>query len=485
MAWREIAEIVLVLQFVAATATAAGILLDRRMRASSAMSWLLFILAVPFVGIGFYLIVGRPWLSKRRRERQRRIREGIYERLEVPMSVKVSAVREALARMPEGTRSLAILAGGISGHAPVGGNEVEYFADTPELMERLAADIDEAKRHVHLCFYIALDDEGGLPVMEAMMRAARRGVEVRFLVDAIGSRAFLKGPTPARLREAGVRVVAALPAGLLRAFFERIDLRNHRKVVVIDDRIGYLGSHNLAAATFKVKRKYAPWVDTTCRVEGPAAQSLQRVFIEDWAAEVDEEDLARFLHPVRFEQGGVAVQVVATGPTTEEGAMPQLIVTCLALARREVVLTTPYFVPDEATMTALRAAAGRGVRVKLVVPEYNDSQLVKLASRSFFQRLLDGGIELMQFRGGMLHAKTIAIDDRIALISSANLDRRSFEINFEASLLLYDRDATLALNRVQQAYIERSRRIDKAEFEARPWWNRLIENACGLASPLL
>lgn len=485
MGVRDVIDLLVIAQFILALVAAVGILLERKMRSASAMSWLLFILAVPFLGIGFYLIVGKPWLSSRRQKRHKAIRARIADALALPAAVKVSTVRETLASLPEGSRSLAILAGGISGHPPVAGNQIEFFADTPEFMERLAADIEAATDHVHVLFYIALDDEGGRPVMEAMRRAAERGVEVRFLVDAIGSRTFLKSPFVRELRTAGVRVVAALPAGLVRALFERIDLRNHRKIVVIDGRIAYLGSHNLAAATFKVKKRFAPWVDTTCRLEGPVAQSLQRVFLEDWAAETDDEGLVRFLAPIRSAKDGATVQVVATGPTSEEGAMPQLLVTLLSQARRSVVLTTPYFIPDDATLTSLRAAAGRGVRVTLVLPEHNDSYLVRLASRSFFLRLLDAGIELLQFRGGMLHAKTIVVDDRLALITSANLDRRSFEINFEASLLLYDRDASRALARVQQAYLDRSHRIDRAGFEARPAWHRVIENAAGLASPLL
>ncbi len=485
MNWVLIAEGLALLQIAAAVATGLAVLLDRRMRASSAMSWLLLVFVVPGFGVVLYLLAGKPWMSHGRRHRHALLRKRLANEMCERMAVRVTGVRAALARMPDGTRSLAILAGQISGHPPFAGNEVEFEADTPDLMDRLVGDIDRATDHVHILFYIALDDEGGRPVMEAMMRAAKRGIQVRFMADAIGSRTFLKSPTRRKLEAAGVRVVPALPGGVLRAFFERIDLRNHRKIVVIDNRIGYIGSHNLASATFKVKRRFAPWVDATCRIEGLAVQSLQRVFIEDWWAETEEDGLGRFIDSPQPVEGGVVAQVVATGPTSEENSMPQVIATCVHLAQRELVLTTPYFVPDEATLLAIITAAKRGVRVVLVVPEHNDSTLVKLASRSFFQRLLDSGVELLEFRGGMLHAKTIVVDGRLGVMTSSNLDRRSFEINFEVSLLLYDEAAAKALRRLQQSYIERGQAISARHWADRPWWTRLVENAVGLASPVL
>ena len=481
---RIIIELLVLGQIAAAIATGVAVLIDRRFRAASATSWLIVISVLPVFGVVCYWLVGKPWLSTRRLRQHERRRQQFASRTTVSMALRNRSVRESLGRMPEGTRGLAVLAGGVSGFAPVGGNELEFFADTPELMERIASDIDGAKEHVHALFYIAIDDDGGRPVMEAMIRAARRGVKVRFLIDAIGSRPFARSPTRARLEDAGVQVVEALSAGLLRAFFERVDLRNHRKLVVIDGNIGFIGSHNLAAATFKVKKKHALWVDATCRLVGPAANELQRVFVEDWWSET-EEPLDGLLKDHESGQGSVLAQVVATGPMSDEGAMPQVIVTCVHLAQRELILTTPYFVPDEPTLMSILTSARRGVNVTLVVPAKNDSLLVAVASRSFFRRLLDAGVDVREFRGGMLHSKTITVDDRLGLMTSSNLDRRSFEINFEVSLLLYDRDATEAMRGIQQSYIEHSVSISREQWLLRPWWTRAIENAVGIASPVL
>lgn len=491
MTTRLLVEILFVGQILLAFLTALQVLSDRRMRAASATSWILLIWVVPLAGCILFWLAGKPWLQHRRREMVERQRERLGARMQTAKAMRTRRVREGLGDMPVGTRGLAELACQISGMPPVAGNEVEYLTDADELFARMVEDIDAAKDHVHLLFYIAIADHSATPVMDAMARAARRGVHVRFLFDSIGSRPFRSSPKRQALVDAGVQVVEALPAGLFRALFQRIDLRNHRKIVVIDGRIGYIGSHNLAAPDFKVKQSQAHWVDATARIEGPAANELQRVFVEDWWLETEEpvEELVRpsggTAPPAAGEAASSLVQVVATGPTFDEGSMPQVIGTCLHLAQREAVLTTPYFVPDEPTMMAIITAARRGVKVTLVVPEHNDSHLVKLASESYFERLLDAGVRLLEFKGGMLHSKTMTVDDSIGLMTSANLDRRSFEINFEISLLLYDADATLAMRAIQESYMERSRPIDREAWSRRSAWQRMLCNAVGLASPVL
>ena len=484
MTTRLLLEILFIGQVVVAFLTAIQVLTDRRMRAASATSWILLIAVLPLFGCVLYWLAGKPWLQKRRREMVDRQRERLSCRMQTVRVMKAKYVRESLDDMPAGTRGLAALACQISGLPPVAGNDVEYLTDTDDLCARLIEDIDGAKDHVHVLMYIAIADRSATPVMDAMIRAAKRGIAVRLLFDSIGSRPFRRSRKRQELLDAGVQVVEALPAGLFRAIFQRIDLRNHRKMVVVDGRIGYIGSHNLAAADFKVKRSKAHWVDATARIEGPAANELQRVFVEDWWLET-EEPVEELVHPVKVSRSGSVVQVVATGPTFDEGSMPQVITTCLHLAQREIILTTPYFVPDEPTMMSLIAAARRGVSVTLVLPEHNDSYLVKLASQSYFERLLDAGVKLMEFKGGMLHSKTITIDDSVGLMTSANLDRRSFEINFEVSLLLYDADATLAMRAIQESYIDRSEPIEREVWARRSTWERLVSNAVGLASPVL
>ncbi len=481
---RILLEVLAIGQILFGILTGVAVLADRRIRAASATSWILVIAVVPFLGAALYWLAGKPWLQRRRRESIERQRAKLLDRGLTAKAIRVSAVREALGRMPVGTRGLAVLAGQISGLPPVGGNDVEFFADAQDLFVRIAEDIDRATEHVHVLFYIVIEDHASGPVFEALKRAALRGVKVRFLIDAIGSLRYWRTDSRRSLEAAGVQVVPALPAGIVRALFQRIDLRNHRKMVIIDGKLGYLGSHNLAAADFKVKRSHVMWVDASARIEGPGAVEMQRVFLEDWWLETDEW-LEETLQTAISVEGGALVQIVATGPTKEEQSMPQVIATCLHVAQRELILTTPYFVPDEPTLVSLITAARRGVKVTLAIPEHNDSHLVKFASQSFFQRILDAGVVIREFKGGMLHAKTITVDDTLSVMTSANLDRRSFEINFEVSLLLYDTVATQAMRAMQESYLEHSEPIDPVAWANRAWWHRVIENAVGLASPVL
>jgi cardiolipin synthase len=488
--WPVAAPILVALPIVLSLATLAAVLLDRRCRSQSAISWVLLVIVAPLVGPIIYWIFGKAWLS---RKREAAYVEVAAERREARLREEASGAgamrrtaRETVLRaLSPDQRLLAVQAASISGDFPVGGNDIEIFEEADDLFARMVEDIDAAEQHVHIEFYIALEDRTTAPVFAALERAALRGVACRLLLDGIGSRALLLSERHSQLRAAGVQVVEALPVGIVRRRFGRIDLRNHRKIVVIDRAIGYIGSHNLAAKDFKVKERYAPWIDATMRVAGPAANDLQKIFAEDWFLETDEELWNLIGQGVLDGHTSALAQVLGTGPATYESAMPQLILSIVHLAEEEVVLTTPYFVPDEPALASLLTAARRGVRTVLVVPEQNDSWLVKLASRKFYQRLLDAGVEIWHYRGGLLHAKTIVVDGKTSLMTSANLDRRSFELNLEASLVVYDGETSRRLRAVQEGYLARSRRISAREWHARPAWKRLVENAVGLLSPLL
>ncbi|MFM7809697.1 MAG: phospholipase D-like domain-containing protein, partial [Planctomycetota bacterium] len=287
------------------------------------------------------------------------------------------------------------------------------------------------------------------------------------------------------LEAGGVRVAEALPVTLFRLVFARLDIRNHRKLLIVDGTIAWVGSQNIADASFAPKARYAPWVDCMLRIRGPLVRELQVVFVEDWFMEHEEDlDAALAIEPA-FETDGLSAQAVATGPNFRNDAMASLLQAAVHLARGEIVLTTPYYVPDLAMQSALAVAARRGVRVHLVVPRRNDSWLVQRASRAFYDELLDAGVSIHEFTGGLLHAKTLCVDGTTSVVTSANLDRRSFEINFEMGVLVYDAGFAGRLRVLQQGYIDRSVRVDPIEWAARTLGRRLLEGAAGLLSPLL
>jgi len=457
----------------------AALVILRRTRHSSTLAWVVVIMVLPVVGALLYLLTGETRIGRRRSRRHDEIRERIQA---------ICASHWAESRYPELSRQyqpIATLAEGVGGTAPRGGNALSLFGDTDRVLDLLVEDIGRASAHCHLLFYIYLPDGSGRKLAAALMDAARRGVACRLLVDGVGSAELLSSSLARELRAAGVRLVSALPATPLRALFARLDLRNHRKLAVIDGVIGYTGSQNIADASFAPKPRFAPWVDCMVRIEGPAARDLQEVFVTDWYQDAEEplEEVLELEPPSAPD--GMTVQVIPSGPGYDNESMASLIQVGFHVAREEIVFTTPYFVPDEATVVGLCTAARRGVHTALVVPARNDSPLVSLASRSYYQSLLDAGVEIWEYTAGLLHAKTVTIDRDVAVITTANLDRRSMELNFEVSTLVFDTDFASQLRFLQRSYVEDSLRVDPWAWRERPWTRRLVQNAAGLTSPLL
>jgi cardiolipin synthase len=445
---------------------------------SSRVAWVLVILAIPALGMVAYLLFGETNIGRKRVARYRAI-GGI-----------VSDVREGEAgyeAVDPDYRHIFRAGQSISGFPPVAGNRAEVLADSNAGIDALVADMDRAERDIHLLFYIWLSDNNGTKVSDAAIRAAKRGVAVRAMADDVGSRALIRSPRWAEMEAAGVRVVRALPASnpLLHPIRGRFDLRNHRKIAVIDGRVTYCGSQNCADPEFRVKPKYAPWVDILARYEGPVVRQNQTLFAEDWMAHVDE-DLSPLLKtvPEAF-KGGFVAQAVGTGPTVRAQAMPELFEVLIHAAREELVITTPYFVPSESLQSALLAAGHRGVRTTIVFPERNDSWIVAAASRSYYPELLEAGIRVFEYRGGLLHAKTLTLDGRVCMIGSANLDRRSFDLNYENNILNQSEALTAAVRARQDVYIAASREVTAAEVAAWSAGRRLWNNAVAMFGPIL
>ena len=448
---------------------------------ASRLAWLIAILVLPVVGTLAYLLLGEARVSERRRKRY----AAIEARLPRP-----GGDPEAAQRLAQGPYAAPFaLARSVNGLPPTLGNTARLAAESNAVIDEMVADIDAALASVHLCFYIWLADTNGLKIKEALVRAAARGIKVRVLADALGSRQFLRSDHWAEMKGRGIDARIALPVGgivwtLIRG---RADLRNHRKVLILDNRVAWCGSQNLADPEFRIKARYAPWVDVMARWEGPVARHCQFLFAADWRAEKGD-DITALLTPEPVGAtvpAGIAAQVIGTGPLLAYPAMTACFAALIHSARSELVVTTPYFVPDEQLLYALISAAQRGVRTVLVLPRRNDSRIVAGASRSYYPALLAAGAEIHEFRPGLLHAKTMVIDREVALIGSANLDRRSFELNFENNVLFADPVFASELRERQNAFIAQSDRITREEVAGYGLLARLWQNFLAMLGPVL
>ena len=442
------------------------------------MAWIAVILVTSVAGMLAYVLFGEPNIGRRRLARLMAAED------KLPPAEVVG--QEGPLELPERLAVLFRVGSSISGFEPVAGNRAELMANSDAGIDRMVADIETAAETVHIVFYIWLPDGNGLKVVEALKRAAGRGVTCRAMADALGSRLLINSVHWEGMREAGVDVARALPMGFLQPLRGRVDMRNHRKIVVIDNRITYCGSQNCADPEFRIKAKYAPWVDILLRLEGPIVRQQQRVFAADWMAHRRSDNLSPLLHePLPPLGNGFPAQVIATGPTVRYSAMPEMFEALMYAARRELVVTTPYYVPDEPIQAALCASARRGVATSIIFPKRNDSWIVAAASRSYYEELLAAGVAIYEYVGGLLHAKTLTMDDDVTLIGSANIDRRSFDLNFENNILIADREVTAAVRQRQAIYLAASRPVNAevvAEWGIR---HRIWNNAVAMFGPVL
>ncbi len=445
---------------------------------TSRLAWVIVIIAAPVVGMIAYLLLGET------RIRRRRFGKVIDAQLPRP-SANEAVIRELHASPYAAPFALARTVNRVG---PAAGNRAWLAQDSNTAIDGMVADIESAREHVHLCTYIWLEDRNGLKVKEALVRAARRGVTVRALADALGSRQFIRSRHWRNLIESGVQARAALPfRNPLRLLLRgRIDLRNHRKSLIVDNRIAWVGSQNLADPEFRIKPSFAPWVDIMARFEGPVARDCQFLFVSDWMGEGGADISECLTQGSRQPPAGeVIAQVIGTGPILAYDAMPTCFSELIHSAREELVVTTPYFVPDAQLLYAFLSAARRGVRVILVFPRRNDSRFVAGASRSYYAELTKSGAEIFEFGPGLLHAKTMVVDRAVALIGSANLDRRSFELNFENNVLLASTDFARAIREQQETFIGQSRQVTAEDAADIGLPTRMWQNTLAMLSPLL
>ena len=444
------------------------------------LAWVTIISALPGVGIAAYFLFGEIRLERAKRERIREVRNQLLAAQQFAPDHSVQIVGPARAAFAAGQAT--------SGFSPRDGNRLTLLPEGDEMMDDMLAAIETAEHHVHVLFYIWLPDTTGTRMAEALCRAARRGVACRVLVDDHGARRLIRSPLWRQMEGAGVALERAAPVGnpFVALLFQRLDLRNHRKIVVVDNRLSWVGSRNCADAAFAIKPRFAPWVDLLMRLEGPGVRQQQAVFLHDWMTH-HSEDLSTLLTEdgPDPEAGSVIVQVIASGPDDVYSTPSDALRAMFYGATECIRVTTPYYVPDHALHVALCSAAERGVQVDLVLPARNDSLIVGIASESLYPDLLRAGVRIHRFEPGLIHSKIVTVDGMFGMIGTANLDHRSFDLNYENSLLFQCAEVTAALDARQASYVARAHLLDPADVANWSTLRRLRNNTVALASPLL
>ena len=459
----------------------------RRPANGVALAWLFLVAVLPFAGAVIYLLVGERRVGLRRARRIAALRSD-YARLAQHMIGKGLTNVDWDKHRPE-ARGMDRLGTTMVGVPTVAGSEGHLYSASDQILKAIAEDVDRARKSVLMEFYIWNEGGAADEVLEALIRTSKRGVSCRVLVDTLGARPWWRGPQPERLRAAGVHLQPALPVGLFQMLVSRNDLRLHRKIVVVDGKVAWTGSMNLVDPRyFKQDANVGQWVDAMVRVEGPVVISLAMTMIGDWMLET-AEPIERIIESAGLglveAKGTADVQVIPSGPGETGDGLLQMLLAVINSAREELVLTTPYFVPDDSLLRALRGAAGRGVRVDMILPEKVDSVLTRYASRSYYDELMDMGVRIHLYRKGLLHTKSMTADRRISMFGTVNLDMRSLWLNYEVALFVYGAEFAKELHALQQSYMDDCDCLAPEEWAKRPKSRRFLENLLRLISPVL
>lgn len=459
-----------------------SVLLAKRGRPQAALVWILVMMAMPYLGILAWWLIGRRYLVRPRRRHMAaavQIAQGLSERA---LAKTGSTPADFAPLLPIVRLPVDAAAGAFPALAC---NEVDVLVDAAEAYPALAQAISEARHHVHLLFYIWEADATGTRFRDLLVERARAGVEVRLLFDAVGS-PDLDEDFLAPLREAGGKAAPFLPLRLGRRM--TLNFRNHRKVVVIDGWVGFTGGINIG------DEYNDDWHDLALLLSGPVVAQLQEVFADDWLFATGENLAKRPYFGVNHgpvaaragaEDTGAVAMVLSSGPDTTHNLTHDAFFIAITEAKRRIWLVTPYFIPSPTLLVALRTAVYRGVDVRLMLPARSDVPIARLAARSYYPDALSSGVRIFEYGASVLHAKMLLFDDDLVMLGSANLDTRSFRLNFEAGCFVASQPVNAAMAALFERDMADSHEVTPAELEGRPWHAAVIESAAHLFSPLL
>lgn len=464
-----------------AVITLAVIIFMENRHPSSTVAWILVLALVPVVGFIFYMLFGQNY-----RKRRRYARKAVQDRQGYAFIDNESLTRreQVFATFNPDERQLLRLTSRLSKSPISFGSDTRILNNGEETFSALITELNQAQHHIHMEYYIYRDDDIGRSLKRILIDKAAAGVKVRFMVDAVGSM-HLPKTFLADLRNAGVEV-AVFGAVKFPLFSNRVNYRNHRKIVVVDGNVAFIGGLNVGDEYLSRSKTYGFWRDTHMIVRGEAVKTMQIIFLQDWCHTTgcklyDPE----YLTPQSTESASGAVQMIASGPDQEFKTMKNVFFSMLTSAKKSIWIATPYFIPDEDIFTALRVAALSGVDVKLLFPAKPDKWLPFLASHSYFPGLMEAGVRIYEYEKGFLHSKLIIVDGMMATIGTANMDMRSFHLNFEVNALLMRTESVQQLVEEFELDLQSAAPIIEEQFARKKVFTRFLESAARLFSPLL
>ncbi|MFD2117518.1 cardiolipin synthase [Paenibacillus yanchengensis] len=460
------------------------IFLERR-NVTATWSWVLILFFIPVLGFILYLVLGQKLkkrkLTKLLGDHRIIIQSAIENQAEQMQSNQMEYADPSTATY----RDILYMNLMTSQAIYTSDNEVDIFIDGNEKFDALISDIETATHHIHLIYYIVRDDALGRRLMHVLTEKAKQGLEIKFLYDHIGSSRLTKRFF-AQFLEAGGEAVAFFPSRIPYLNL-KINYRNHRKLVVIDGRVGYIGGFNIGDEYLGLNKNLGYWRDTHLKIMGHAVLQMQAQFLMDWnlATNSTLELIEPYFPVANYSGNGIGMQLVSSGPDSEYQQIKNAFIKLIYSARETIAFQTPYFIPDESFMTALRIAAKCGVDVKIMLPNKPDHFFVYWASNSYLGALLDVGIKVYLYENGFLHAKTLVVDGKVASVGTANLDIRSFKLNFEINAFIYDTRTAVKLMDIFEQDKEKSTELTKEMYEQRSVANRFKESISRLLSPIL
>jgi cardiolipin synthase A/B len=448
------------------------------------VSWIMILILVPVLGVIFYFFFGQDYRKKK-----------IFSRKGLKSSERMMILEGKLLNQlrgnspaqfenyPESSLGIMKMLFNNSKSIVTENNHVQFLIDGKQTFDSILESIHNAKHHIHLEFYIFADDKLGSTIIDALCQKALAGVKVRILFDDVGSWK-LKQRSIKMMKKAGIEIFSFQK---IRFPFltSKVNYRNHRKLVVVDGMTGFTGGLNISDRYISGDPELGYWSDTFVKIEGEAVWGIQNIFAADWFFTTKQNITSLEYYPLSTQSGNNAVQIVASGPDSDWPAISHFYFACVSQAQKHVYITSPYFIPTDDILTALKTASLRGVDVRIIIPGKTDSRVSLMGTESLMEKMLEAGIQIFQYASGFIHSKTLVVDHEIVSVGSANMDFRSLETNFEINAVIYNRDKAEEMISLFQSDLQKCRPITLEEWHKRPFMRRFIASLARLVSPLM